>query len=40
VSALVRDDGRELVRLFTGHWPMISQPRELARVPRESATGA
>ncbi len=27
----------ELVELDTGHWPMFSQPRQLARVLRESA---
>ncbi|MFJ1967874.1 alpha/beta fold hydrolase [Streptomyces sp. NPDC087903] len=37
VSALVRDEGWQLVRLATGHWPMFSQPRELARALRESA---
>ncbi|MFE9600395.1 alpha/beta fold hydrolase [Streptomyces hokutonensis] len=28
----------ELVRMETGHWPMFSRPRELARVLDESAT--
>ena len=34
---LVASGRWELVRMNTGHWPMFSQPRELARVLRESA---
>lgn len=37
VAALVMNGQWRLVRLDTGHWPMFSQPRELARVLRESA---
>ncbi|MEV0475905.1 alpha/beta fold hydrolase [Streptomyces prunicolor] len=35
---LVASGRWELVRMDTGHWPMFSQPRELARVLVESAT--
>ncbi|MER6207242.1 alpha/beta fold hydrolase [Streptomyces sp. NPDC001642] len=37
VDGLVASGRWELVRMDTGHWPMFSQPRELARVLRESA---
>ncbi|MFD4877184.1 alpha/beta fold hydrolase [Streptomyces sp. NPDC058420] len=37
VDELVESGHWELVRMDTGHWPMFSQPRELARVLRESA---
>lgn len=35
---LVESGRWELVRMDTGHWPMFSRPRELARVLDESAT--
>ncbi|MEV6538950.1 alpha/beta fold hydrolase [Streptomyces sp. NPDC051665] len=35
---LVASGRWELVRMDTGHWPMFSQPRELARILVESAT--
>jgi pimeloyl-ACP methyl ester carboxylesterase len=35
---LVASGRWELVRMETGHWPMFSRPRELARVLDESAT--
>ncbi|MFI6402175.1 alpha/beta fold hydrolase [Streptomyces sp. NPDC050548] len=35
---LVASGRWELVRMETGHWPMFSRPRELARVLGESAT--
>ncbi|WP_406119118.1 alpha/beta fold hydrolase [Streptomyces sp. NBC_00989] len=38
VDELVGSGRWELVRMDTGHWPMFSQPRELARVLHESAT--
>lgn len=37
---LVASGRWELVRMDTGHWPMFSQPRELARILVESATGS
>ncbi|MGQ4477046.1 hypothetical protein [Streptomyces sp. SAS_276] len=37
VDGLVGSGHWELVRMDTGHWPMFSQPRELARVLGESA---
>jgi pimeloyl-ACP methyl ester carboxylesterase len=37
---LLKSERWELVRLDTGHWPMVSQPRELARVLHDSATGS
>jgi pimeloyl-ACP methyl ester carboxylesterase len=38
VDELVASGRWELVRMDTGHWPMFSQPRELARMLVESAT--
>ncbi|MCT9078443.1 alpha/beta fold hydrolase [Streptomyces fulvoviolaceus] len=38
VAELFENGQWQLVRLDTGHWPMFSQPRELARVLRKSAT--
>ncbi|MGV9455523.1 alpha/beta fold hydrolase [Streptomyces sp. NPDC003635] len=38
VAEALKSDRWELVRMDTGHWPMFSQPRELARVLHESAT--
>ncbi|MET7485269.1 alpha/beta fold hydrolase [Streptomyces sp. NPDC005538] len=38
VDELVASGRWELVRMDTGHWPMFSRPRELARVLAESAT--
>ncbi|MEJ8672357.1 alpha/beta fold hydrolase [Streptomyces sp. MS1.AVA.1] len=35
-AELLKSDRWELVTLDTGHWPMFSQPRELARILRES----
>ncbi|MEU3888859.1 alpha/beta hydrolase [Streptomyces sp. NPDC029041] len=32
VAALLENSGWDLVTLDTGHWPMFSQPRQLARV--------
>ncbi|MFJ4240723.1 alpha/beta fold hydrolase [Streptomyces iakyrus] len=32
VAAFLKSDSWELVTLDTGHWPMVSQPRALARV--------
>ncbi|MEU2285256.1 alpha/beta fold hydrolase [Streptomyces sp. NPDC013178] len=37
VAELLKGEGWELVEMDTGHWPMFSQPRELARLLRESA---
>lgn len=37
---LVRSERWALVKLDTGHWPMFSRPRELARVLHDSATGS
>ncbi|WP_425247426.1 alpha/beta fold hydrolase [Streptomyces sp. NEAU-NA10] len=37
VAELLKGEGWELVEMDTGHWPMFSQPRELARILRESA---
>ncbi|MFI6034939.1 alpha/beta fold hydrolase [Streptomyces sp. NPDC051315] len=39
VAPLLAGDRWELVRMDTGHWPMFSRPRELARILRESAAG-
>ncbi|WP_328436620.1 alpha/beta hydrolase [Streptomyces sp. NBC_00457] len=36
VAEALKSDHWELVEMDTGHWPMFSQPRELARVLRES----
>jgi len=38
VDELVASGRWELVRMDTGHWPMFSQPRELARILAESIT--
>ncbi|WOX14587.1 alpha/beta fold hydrolase [Streptomyces sp. N50] len=38
VDELVASGLWELVRMDTGHWPMFSRPRELARILAESAT--
>ncbi|MFC8088468.1 alpha/beta fold hydrolase [Streptomyces sp. NPDC057301] len=35
-AELLKSDRWELVTLDTGHWPMFSQPRELARILHES----
>lgn len=32
VAKLLTNDGWRLVTMHTGHWPMFSQPRELARI--------
>jgi pimeloyl-ACP methyl ester carboxylesterase len=37
-AALLKSDQWELVEMDTGHWPMFSRPRELARILHESAT--
>ncbi|ELS58616.1 alpha/beta fold hydrolase [Streptomyces viridochromogenes] len=37
-AALLKSDRWELVNMDTGHWPMFSQPRELARILHESVT--
>ncbi|MFD5126612.1 alpha/beta fold hydrolase [Streptomyces olindensis] len=39
VAALLKSDRWELVEMATGHWPMFSQPRELARVLQASVAG-
>ncbi|MFF5159425.1 alpha/beta fold hydrolase [Streptomyces sp. NPDC000348] len=36
-AELLKGDTWELVTMDTGHWPMFSRPRELARVLREAA---
>ncbi|GAA4324561.1 hypothetical protein GCM10023086_51050 [Streptomyces venetus] len=38
VAELLRSDRWELIHMDTGHWPMFSEPRELARVLHESAS--
>lgn len=35
-AELLKSDRWELVNMDTGHWPMFSQPRELARILHES----
>ncbi|MEU6549460.1 alpha/beta hydrolase [Streptomyces sp. NPDC046915] len=40
VAALLKSERWDLVELDTGHWPMFSRPRELARILQESARGA
>ncbi|MFF4488069.1 alpha/beta fold hydrolase [Streptomyces sp. NPDC001544] len=40
VADLLRSESWELAELDTGHWPMFSRPRELARILHESATVA
>ncbi|WP_210587217.1 alpha/beta fold hydrolase [Streptomyces sp. GESEQ-35] len=37
-AELLKSDRWALVTMDTGHWPMISQPRELARLLAQSAT--
>ncbi|MYX11866.1 alpha/beta fold hydrolase [Streptomyces sp. SID8374] len=37
VAALLKSERWELVTMETGHWPMFSRPRELARVLLEAA---
>ena len=32
VATLLSNDGWRLVTMDTGHWPMFSQPRELAQI--------
>ncbi|MEY9996663.1 pimeloyl-ACP methyl ester carboxylesterase [Streptomyces sp. V4I8] len=39
-AELLRSDRWELVDMDTGHWPMFSQPRELARILHGSTTGS
>ncbi|MFK4144701.1 alpha/beta fold hydrolase [Streptomyces sp. NPDC004065] len=39
VAALVREGRWELAEMDTGHWPMFSQPRQLARVLETAAKG-
>ncbi|MET9871618.1 alpha/beta hydrolase [Streptomyces sp. NPDC006386] len=39
VAALLKSDRWELVEMATGHWPMFSQPRELAGVLHSSVAG-
>lgn len=39
VAELLKSDRWELVTMDSGHWPMFSRPRELARILREAATG-
>lgn len=39
-AELLKSDRWELVTMDTGHWPMFSQPRELARILHESVTGS
>ncbi|MFI9824838.1 alpha/beta fold hydrolase [Streptomyces sp. NPDC052013] len=38
VSELLRSDRWQLIRMNTGHWPMFSRPRELARMLATAAT--
>ena len=38
VAELLKSETWELVTMDTGHWPMFSRPRELARILREAAT--
>ncbi|MER7406964.1 alpha/beta hydrolase [Streptomyces sp. NPDC000070] len=40
VAELLKSDQWELVEMATGHWPMFSQPRELARVLHASVAGS
>ncbi|PAZ10153.1 esterase [Streptomyces sp. SA15] len=39
-AELLKSDRWELVTMDTGHWPMFSRPRELARILHESAAGS
>ncbi|MET8246500.1 alpha/beta fold hydrolase [Streptomyces sp. NPDC005202] len=39
VAELLGSERWELVEMDTGHWPMFSRPRELARILHESAAG-
>ncbi|WP_328752472.1 alpha/beta hydrolase [Streptomyces sp. NBC_00285] len=38
VAELLKSERWDLVEMDTGHWPMYSQPRELARILAESGT--
>ncbi|MBZ9638732.1 alpha/beta fold hydrolase [Streptomyces sp. PSKA30] len=38
-AELLKSDRWELVTMGTGHWPMFSQPHELARILHESVAG-
>jgi hypothetical protein len=38
VTELLKSERWNLVEMDTGHWPMYSQPRELARILAESGT--
>ncbi|MEU0029328.1 alpha/beta hydrolase [Streptomyces sp. NPDC006335] len=40
VAELLKSEHWELVEMNTGHWPMFSQPAELARILAESASTA
>ncbi|MFF8232028.1 alpha/beta fold hydrolase [Streptomyces caelestis] len=40
VAELLKSDQWELVEMATGHWPMFSEPRELARVLHASVAGS
>lgn len=40
VAALLKSDRWEPVEMATGHWPMFSRPRELARVLHASVAGS
>jgi pimeloyl-ACP methyl ester carboxylesterase len=39
VAELLEGERWELVEMDTGHWPMFSRPRELARILHESGSG-
>jgi pimeloyl-ACP methyl ester carboxylesterase len=39
-AELLKSEHWELVEMDTGHWPMFSRPRELARILHESAAGS
>ncbi|MFD6432159.1 alpha/beta fold hydrolase [Streptomyces venezuelae] len=39
VADLLKSERWRLVEMDTGHWPMLSQPRELARILHASVTG-
>ncbi|CAL9657529.1 hypothetical protein SUDANB15_06830 [Streptomyces sp. enrichment culture] len=39
VAELLKGGNWELVTMDTGHWPMFSRPRELARILHEAAAG-
>ncbi|MBC9724843.1 alpha/beta fold hydrolase [Streptomyces sp. TRM68367] len=40
VAEALKSEHWTLVEMATGHWPMFSQPRELARILRESVVGS